>query len=157
MVREEEGNLLSADAEALVNTVNTVGVMGKGLALQFKQAYPGNFRAYEAACRRGDVRLGSMFVWDTGFQGNPRFIINFPTKGHWRARSQLADVKAGLDDLRRVFRDRGSSRSPSRRLAVATAAWTGVLCARSSLRRWAIFRMSRSSCTHPMARHRHRP
>lgn len=106
MVTEEEGNLLSADAEALVNTVNTVGVMGKGLALQFKQAYPGNFRAYEAACRSGDVRLGSMFVWDTGFQGNPRFIINFPTKGHWRARSQLADVKAGLDDLRRVIRDR---------------------------------------------------
>lgn len=105
MVREDEGNLLDADAEAFVNTVNTVGVMGKGLALQFKQAYPGNFRAYEAACRRGEVRLGSMFTWDTGLPGNPRFIINFPTKGHWRSRSRLADVEAGLDDLRRVIQD----------------------------------------------------
>ncbi len=106
MLREEDGDLLGADAEALVNTVNTVGVMGKGLALQFKQAYPGNFRAYEVACRRGDVRLGSMFVWETDFQGNPRFVINFPTKGHWRARSRIVDVRAGLDDLRRVIRDK---------------------------------------------------
>lgn len=106
MVSEERGNLLEAPADALVNTVNTVGVMGKGIALQFKQAYPANFRAYEAACRRGDVRLGSMFTYETGLLEAPRFIINFPTKGHWRARSRLRDIKTGLADLREVIRDR---------------------------------------------------
>jgi O-acetyl-ADP-ribose deacetylase (regulator of RNase III) len=106
MLSEEEGNLLDADAEALVNTVNTVGVMGKGIALQFKQAYPGNFRAYEAACRRGEVRLGTMFTYETGLLDNPRYIINFPTKGHWRAKSKLSDVTQGLADLRRVIQDR---------------------------------------------------
>ncbi|MGO9082611.1 MAG: macro domain-containing protein [Streptosporangiaceae bacterium] len=89
--------------DALVNTVNTVGVMGKGIALQFKQAYPDNFRAYEAACRRGGVQLGQMFVVETGLLGQPRLIINFPTKKHWRARSKLSDIKAGLTDLRRVI------------------------------------------------------
>ena len=106
MLSEEQGNLLDADADALVNTVNTVGVMGKGLALQFKQAYPGNFRAYQAACRRGEVQLGKMFTYETGLTGRPRFVINFPTKGHWRARSRLNDIKEGLTDLRRVIRDR---------------------------------------------------
>ncbi len=77
--------------------------MGKGIALQFKQAYPGNFRVYEAACRRGEVQLGKMFTYDTGLLGNPRFVINFPTKGHWRAGSRLSDIKAGLDDLRRII------------------------------------------------------
>jgi O-acetyl-ADP-ribose deacetylase (regulator of RNase III) len=79
--------------------------MGKGIALQFKQAYPDNFRAYEAACRRGEVQLGRMFVFETGLMGQPRLIINFPTKKHWRARSRLTDIKAGLADLRRVIRD----------------------------------------------------
>lgn len=72
MLTEEHGNLLEAPAEALVNTVNTVGIMGKGLALQFKQAYPGNFRAYETACRRGDVHLGEMFTYETGQPDGPR-------------------------------------------------------------------------------------
>lgn len=106
MVSDERGNLLEATADALVNTVNTVGVMGKGIALQFKQAYPANFRAYEAACRRGEVRLGSMFTFETGLLDAPRYIINFPTKGHWRAQSKLSDIKAGLADLRREIRDR---------------------------------------------------
>jgi len=106
MLSEEEGSLLDADAEALVNTVNTVGIMGKGIALQVKQAYPGNFRAYEAACRRGDVRLGAMFTYETGLLDSPRYIINFPTKGHWRAKSKLSDIAAGLADLRRVIQDR---------------------------------------------------
>jgi O-acetyl-ADP-ribose deacetylase (regulator of RNase III) len=106
MVSEEQGNLLEATADALVNTVNTVGVMGKGIALQFKQAYPANFRAYEAACRRGEVRLGSMFTYETGLLDGPRYIINFPTKGHWRARSKLSDIKVGLADLREVIHDR---------------------------------------------------
>jgi O-acetyl-ADP-ribose deacetylase (regulator of RNase III) len=107
MLSEEAGNLLAADADALVNTVNTVGVMGKGLALQFKQAYPANFRAYQAACQRGEVRIGQMFIYATGAEQRPRFVINFPTKGHWRSGSKLSDIKAGLADLREVIQARG--------------------------------------------------
>jgi O-acetyl-ADP-ribose deacetylase (regulator of RNase III) len=105
MLVDAEGNLLDAAADALVNTVNTVGVMGKGIALQFKQAYPANYRTYEAACRRGDVSLGRMFVTETGVLGQPRLVVNFPTKSHWRARSRLGDIEAGLADLRRVITD----------------------------------------------------
>jgi O-acetyl-ADP-ribose deacetylase (regulator of RNase III) len=107
MISEESANLLDAPADALVNTVNTVGVMGKGLALQFKQAYPGNFRAYQAACRNGEVGLGRMFVYEPGVPGQPRYVINFPTKGHWRANSKLGDIQTGLEDLRQVILDRG--------------------------------------------------
>lgn len=99
MITSENGNLLHADAEALVNTVNTVGVMGKGIALQFKKAYPAMFTAYERACKNGDVQLGHMHVWETGAREGPQFVINFPTKGHWRAPSRLADIVAGLGDL----------------------------------------------------------
>jgi O-acetyl-ADP-ribose deacetylase (regulator of RNase III) len=106
MLTEEHGNLLEAPADALVNTVNTVGIMGKGLALQFKQAYPGNFRAYESACRRGEVRLGEMFTYETGRLDGPRLIINFPTKAHWRSRSKLDDIKVGLRSLRTVISER---------------------------------------------------
>lgn len=98
--KESTGNLLDADAEALVNTVNTVGVMGKGIALQFKKAFPENFRAYEAACRRDEVRLGEIFVYSTGkLTENPRFILNFPTKEHWRSKARLIDIERGLKDL----------------------------------------------------------
>jgi O-acetyl-ADP-ribose deacetylase (regulator of RNase III) len=100
-----EGNLLRADVDALVNTVNTVGVMGKGIALQFKRAYPEMFRDYEAAANRGDLALGKVHVWETGLL-RPRFIINFPTKGHWRARSRLKDIEVGLVDLIRVVQER---------------------------------------------------
>ena len=106
MLTEEHGNLLEAPADALVNTVNTVGIMGKGLALQFKQAYPGNFHAYESACRHGEVRLGRMFTYETGQLDKPRFVINFPTKGHWRSRSKLSDIKTGLVSLREVIQER---------------------------------------------------
>jgi O-acetyl-ADP-ribose deacetylase (regulator of RNase III) len=100
MIETQTGNLLTAPAEALVNTVNTEGVMGKGIALQFRQAFPEMFRAYEAACKRGEVRLGHMHVHDLGgLVGGPRWIINFPTKGHWRSKSRLADIEAGLKDL----------------------------------------------------------
>jgi O-acetyl-ADP-ribose deacetylase (regulator of RNase III) len=97
------GNLLEADVDALVNTVNTKGVMGKGVALQFKRAFPANYKAYRAACAAGEIRLGRMFVFETGRLERPRFIINFPTKEHWRSRSRLADIEAGLEDLRRVL------------------------------------------------------
>src|ERR1035438_1894294 len=97
------GNLLEADADAFVITVNTKGVMGKGVALQFKRAFPANYKAYRAACAVGEVKLGRMFVFDTGRLERPRYIINFPTKDHWRSRSRLGDIEAGLQDLRRVL------------------------------------------------------
>ena len=103
-VQLTNGNLLNADAEALVNTVNTVGVMGKGIALQFKQAFPENFVAYQTACRRGEVQPGTMFVFATQALTGPRFIINFPTKRDWRAKASLDDVEKGLRDLVNVIR-----------------------------------------------------
>ena len=100
MIEKSKGNLLEAPAEALVNTVNTVGVMGKGIALQFRQAYPEMYRAYEKACKDGDVRLGEVQAFDLGgLAGGPRWVINFPTKGHWRADSRLVDIQTGLADL----------------------------------------------------------
>ncbi len=100
MLRFVEGNLLEFDAEALVNTVNTVGVMGKGVALMFKEAFPDNFRAYEAACKRKEVRLGEVFVTERTDLLGPRWIVNFPTKAHWRYPSRLEWVQAGLGSLR---------------------------------------------------------
>ncbi|WP_236630110.1 type II toxin-antitoxin system antitoxin DNA ADP-ribosyl glycohydrolase DarG [Thermus thermamylovorans] len=102
-----QGDLLKADVEALVNTVNTVGVMGKGVALQFKRAFPENYRAYAAACRRGEVQIGRVFVHDRGPLFRPRYILNFPTKRHWRQPSRLEYVEAGLRDLVRVVRELG--------------------------------------------------
>lgn len=96
MIEFKQGNLLEENAEALVNTVNCVGVMGKGIALQFKQAYPENFRQYEKACRSGQVQPGRMFMVATGSLLNPRSIINFPTKRHWKGRSKIEDIKSGL-------------------------------------------------------------
>ncbi|MGO4956690.1 type II toxin-antitoxin system antitoxin DNA ADP-ribosyl glycohydrolase DarG [Luteococcus sp. Sow4_B9] len=101
------GNLLTQPADALVNTVNTQGVMGKGIALQFKKAWPEMYRAYAAACKRGEVQPGMMHVWPTNVMTGPRFIINFPTKRHWRAPSRMEDVEAGLDDLARVIQREG--------------------------------------------------
>jgi len=103
MIRSGQGSLLDADADALVNTVNTVGVMGKGIALQFKHAFPDNFKAYRKACERGDVVPGRMFVFETG-RLRPRLIINFPTKRHWRSPSRLEDIESGLMDLVDVIR-----------------------------------------------------
>ena len=93
------GNLLDADAQALVNPVNCVGVMGKGLALQFKQAFPANYATYRAACGRGEVQPGRMFVTETGAHAGPQFLINFPTKRDWRSASRLDDIETGLTAL----------------------------------------------------------
>jgi len=103
------GSLLTADVDALVNAVNTQGVMGKGIALEFKRAWPDMFRAYRSACERGDVTPGRMHVWETGSPTVPRYIVNFPTKRHWRARSELVDIETGLTDLARVIRELGIS------------------------------------------------
>ncbi|MGW0212800.1 type II toxin-antitoxin system antitoxin DNA ADP-ribosyl glycohydrolase DarG [Micromonospora chokoriensis] len=106
MIIISHGNLLTAEADALVNTVNTVGVMGKGIALQFKRAYPANYAAYRSACSENQVSLGRVFVFDSARLGPRRYVINFPTKGHWRANSKLSDIEAGLIDLVRVIRER---------------------------------------------------
>src|SRR4029077_9893361 len=100
------GDILTTDAEALVNTVNCVGIMGRGIALQFKNAYPANFKAYTADCRRGEVQPGRMFVFETGTFTNPKYIINFPTKRHWRGKSRLEDIEAGLTALAREIEAR---------------------------------------------------
>ena len=102
VIVQGSGDLLDADVDALVNTVNCVGVMGKGLALQFKQRHPSYFSRYAAACAAGEVRLGRVHVVSLD-----RCFISFPTKGHFRSRSRLADVSDGLDDLARVVRERG--------------------------------------------------
>jgi len=109
MIHYTQGNLLDADVEALVNTVNTVGIMGKGIALMFKEAFPENFRLYAAACKQGEVQIGRMFVTErpplAGSSRGPRWIINFPTKRHWRDRTRLEWVEAGLADLARVLQE----------------------------------------------------
>ncbi len=101
------GDLFESDCEALVNTVNCVGVMGRGIALQFKKAYPENFIAYADACKREEVEPGRMFVYETGSLVNPRFIINFPTKRHWRGKSRMEDIESGLVALVEEIRARG--------------------------------------------------
>lgn len=106
MIEFARGNLLEAKVEALVNTVNTVGVMGKGVALMFKEAYPENFKAYEAACRKKEVKVGHMFVTEPQSLIGPKWIINFPTKEHWRGDSKMVWIEAGLKDLRRVIAEK---------------------------------------------------
>ncbi len=130
-IEYKKADLLAEEAEALVNTVNCVGVMGKGLALQFKKRFRANFAAYAQACEQGQVRPGRMFVVDLQGQPRgeqaafalnvaeepavyradapqrPRYIINFPTKDHWRAKSRMQYIDEGLQDLVRQIRERG--------------------------------------------------
>jgi O-acetyl-ADP-ribose deacetylase (regulator of RNase III) len=104
MIEFTQGNLLESDAEALVNTVNTVGVMGKGVALMFKEAFPENFHAYESACKRNEVRVGRMFVTHSQrLGGQAKWIINFPTKEKWFQPSRYEWIEEGLKDLKRVI------------------------------------------------------
>ena len=107
MIEYKKGNLLEAEAEALVNTVNCVGVMGKGIALQFKQAYPDNFKEYAKACKNNLVMPGKMFIVDTGSMFNPRYIINFPTKRHWKGNSKIEDIQSGLINFVEKLREYG--------------------------------------------------
>jgi O-acetyl-ADP-ribose deacetylase (regulator of RNase III) len=106
MLSFTQGNLLTAKTEALVNTVNTVGVMGKGIALMFKENFPENFKIYQAACKRREVQIGHMLVTERqDMYGPPKWIINFPTKQHWRSPSQIEWIEEGLDDLVQVIRE----------------------------------------------------
>jgi len=106
MIAFKTGDILAEEAEALVNTVNCVGIMGRGIALQFKNRFPENFTAYADACKRQTVVPGKMFVFETGNLTYPRLIINFPTKRHWRGKSRLEDIDAGLKALAYEIRDR---------------------------------------------------
>lgn len=108
MIELTSGNLLDSEAEALVNAVNTVGVMGKGIALQFRHRFPEMFRAYQEACKDGRVGPGKMDVFDRGNALiRARWIVNFPTKRHWRENSREADIVSGLLDLVRVVQSLG--------------------------------------------------
>lgn len=106
MIEFVTGNLLEANAQALVNTVNCVGVMGRGVALQFKNRFPANFKAYAEACARHEVQPGRMFVFETECLTGPKFIINFPTKRHWRGKSRIEDIESGLVALAHEIRSR---------------------------------------------------
>lgn len=99
-IKITHGDLLrQEDVDAIVNTVNCVGVMGKGIALQFKNKWPPNFAQYAAACKAKEVRPGKMFVHDSGGLVKPNYIINFPTKDHWRGASKIEFIRDGLVDL----------------------------------------------------------
>jgi O-acetyl-ADP-ribose deacetylase (regulator of RNase III) len=106
MIEYKKGDILREDVEALVNTVNCVGIMGRGIALQFKNAFPENFKSYVAACERREVQPGRMLVFNTGGLTNPKYIINFPTKRHWRGKSRSEDIDAGLVALVNEIRSR---------------------------------------------------
>ena len=103
MITFTHGNLLEAPVDALVNTVNTVGVMGKGIALMFKERFDYNYQLYTAACKAKQIHTGKMFVTETHELTGPRLIINFPTKQHWRADSRMEWIIEGLLDLRRFI------------------------------------------------------
>lgn len=106
MIELKEGDILHADAEALVNTVNCVGIMGRGIALQFRKAFPENYKAYKVVCDRKQLHPGMMLVHDLNRLTNPRYIINFPTKRHWKDKSRIEDIKAGLNALVEEVRKR---------------------------------------------------
>jgi O-acetyl-ADP-ribose deacetylase (regulator of RNase III) len=104
MIRFFKGNILDSGAEALVNTVNTQGIMGKGVALQFKKAYPNNYKSYFDASKKGELQIGKLFVTrDRNIASGEKLIINFPTKKDWRKPSEYSYIAAGLDDLLRVI------------------------------------------------------
>ncbi len=106
MIELTHGDILDADAEALVNTVNCVGVMGRGIALQFRKAFPENYKAYEARCQRNELRPGTVIVYNLGRLENPLYVINFPTKKHWKGKSRLEYIESGLKALVEEVRHR---------------------------------------------------
>lgn len=104
MIKYVTGNILDSEVEALVNTVNTDGIMGKGIALQFKKAFPTNFKLYQQACKDKIVDIGKLFITkDSNITSGTKYIINFPTKQSWRKPSEYSFIESGLDDLLRVL------------------------------------------------------
>ena len=106
MIHFKTGDILNEDTEAVINTVNCVGIMGRGIALQFKKSFPENFKAYTDACKRKEVQPGRMFVFEARQMTNPRYIINFPTKRHWRGASRMEDIESGLLSLVEEIKNR---------------------------------------------------
>lgn len=106
MIHLTHGDILKHEADALVNTVNCVGVMGRGIALQFRRAFEDNYEAYRKASKAKEIQPGRMFVFERSALEKPRWIINFPTKRHWRGKSRIEDIKAGLVDLVRVIQEK---------------------------------------------------
>jgi len=106
MIELKQGDILRANAEALVNTVNCVGVMGRGLALQFKKVFPDNFKSYKALCDNNELQPGKMFIYDLNRLYNPRYVVNFLTKRHWKGKSRIEDIEAGLQALGEDVRSR---------------------------------------------------
>lgn len=105
MIKFLKGDLLKSDAEALINAVNTVGVMGKGIALQFKNQYPENYKVYKAACNKGELNVGGILIVKDGDLFNQKFIVNFPTKQHWKAPSEISYIQDGLVALKKAIRE----------------------------------------------------
>ena len=106
MITFKQDNIFNIDAEAIINTVNTVGVMGKGIALQFKEKYPENFKVYKNACDNKEIYIGKVLTFETQQIYNPKYIINFPTKEHWRNPSKMEYIKSGLEDLKKFIIDK---------------------------------------------------
>lgn len=108
MIQYVKGNLFESVAEALVNTVNTVGVMGKGIALQFREAFPINYKVYRKACQNKELNIGQMLVTEeTSPQYGTKTIVNFPTKRHWRYPSEYSYISEGLSALKEEIKERG--------------------------------------------------
>jgi O-acetyl-ADP-ribose deacetylase (regulator of RNase III) len=103
MILYVSGNLSQSPAQVLVNTVNTVGVMGKGIALEFKRLYPDMFKEYQRRCEGGDLDIGKLFLYKTPH----KWILNFPTKRHWREASRVEYIERGLEEFRRVYSQSG--------------------------------------------------
>lgn len=105
MIHFLKGNLFEDDCEALVNTVNCVGIMGRGVALQFKERFPDNYKAYAKACKNKEVQIGKIFVYRLDSLVGPKWILNFPTKKHWKEKSEITYIIDGLNDLVSVIRE----------------------------------------------------
>lgn len=105
MIRYIKGDLLSSTAEALVNTVNTVGVMGKGIALQFKNRFPENYKVYREACKKETFKTGQVLVVREGDLLHQKIIVNFPTKAHWKADSKYEFISSGLEALKVAIKE----------------------------------------------------
>lgn len=121
--------MFAEPVEALVNTVNCVGAMGKGVALEFKNRWPANFRAYKSLCDSKGLSPGQMFVFDTKelfISEGPRYLINFPTKAHWRSKSKMEYIEDGVDALVEAIREHGTTSIAIPPLVAATVAWTGL-------------------------------
>ena len=98
------GDLFQARAQSLGNAINCVGVMGKGIALEFKKRFPIVYEDYVERCKRDEVKLGRPYLYRNP---DPPHVLNFPTKGHWRSASQLNDIVAGLEYLEAHYREWG--------------------------------------------------